>query len=144
LKLYLDTSVVVALFVAENIMHSTVAQQAVSSATVLASSEITYAETRAAFAQLKHTKRISKNEYKRAVSDFETAWLDFERIDIDESLARLGGVLADTLLLKGYDSIQLAAAVTMHVVSRDVEFLTFDQRLEKKAQTLGRVPIWSP
>jgi predicted nucleic acid-binding protein len=93
LKLYLDTSVVVALFVAENIMHSTVAQQAVSSATVLASGEITYAETRAAFAQLKHTKRISKNEYKRAVSDFETAWLDFERIDIDESLSRLGGVL---------------------------------------------------
>jgi uncharacterized protein len=136
LKLYLDTSVVVALFVAENHTHSTLARQAISRATVLASGEITYAETRAAFAQLKHSKRISKNEYKRAVSDFE-------RIDIDESLARLGGVLADALLLKGYDSIQLAAAVTMHAVSRDVEFLTFDQRLEKKAQTLGRVPIWS-
>lgn len=135
---------VVALFVAENPTHSALARQAVSGATVLASSEITYAETRAAFAQLKHTKRISKNEYKRAISDFETVWLDFERLDVDESLARLGGVLADTLLLKGYDSIQLAAAVTMHAVSRDLEFLTFDQRLEKKAQTLGRVPIWMP
>jgi uncharacterized protein len=144
LKLYLDTSVVVALFVAENPTHSALARQTVSGATVLASSEITYAETRAAFAQLKHTKRISKNEYKRAISDFETVWLDFERLDVDESLARLGGVLADTLLLKGYDSIQLAAAVTMHAVSRDLEFLTFDQRLEKKAQTLGRVPIWMP
>ncbi len=52
------------------------------------------------------------------------------------------GELAERFALRGYDSVQLAAAQSILPQVPDLAFATFDVRLNRAAQVLGmRVPL---
>jgi hypothetical protein len=59
-------------------------------------------------------------------------------LEIDQTLVELAGEYADTFALRGYDSIQLAAAFETGSVSQtQIFFACYDIRLNKAAKLLG-------
>jgi predicted adenine nucleotide alpha hydrolase (AANH) superfamily ATPase len=59
-------------------------------------------------------------------------------MDVTQSLVELAGEYADTFALRGYDSIQLAAAFeTGRIAQSPICFACFDVRLNKAAKLLG-------
>ncbi len=70
-------------------------------------------------------------------------WPHFVVMEIDQALVVLAGEYADAFALRGYDSIQLAAASEVARVSKaSVFFACFDARLNKAARLLG-LQTWS-
>lgn len=67
--------------------------------------------------------------------------LDWPRLlifEIDQALMELAGDYADTFALRGYDSVQLAAAVSVQqITALPTLFACFDLRLNKAAKVLG-------
>jgi uncharacterized protein len=142
LKLYIDSNAFVSLYANDNPDHALITKQAIGQAKTTASSLITYAEVRAAFRALRHNKRIRQREFVQAIKDFEHDWQMVERFEVNESLALLAGAIADVHFLKGCDAVHVATAVTLHSLSGDVQFLTFDIQLEKQILASGLVPLW--
>jgi predicted nucleic acid-binding protein len=65
-------------------------------------------------------------------------WPRFVVLEIDQPLVELAGEYADTFALRGYDSIQLAAAFEAGRISQSpIFFACFDARLNKAAKLLG-------
>jgi predicted nucleic acid-binding protein len=65
-------------------------------------------------------------------------WPHLVVLDIDQALVERAGEYADTFALRGYDSIQLAAAFEAGRISRSpIFFACFDTRLTKAAKLLG-------
>ena len=65
-------------------------------------------------------------------------WPHFVVLEIDQPLVELAGEYADTFALRGYDSIQLAAAFEAGRISQSpIFFACFDARLNKAAKLLG-------
>ncbi|PKO50714.1 MAG: VapC toxin family PIN domain ribonuclease, partial [Betaproteobacteria bacterium HGW-Betaproteobacteria-20] len=65
-------------------------------------------------------------------------WLHFVVLEIDQALVERAGEYADTFALRGYDSIQLAAAFEAGRVSQTpIFFACYDTRLNKAAKLLG-------
>jgi len=57
---------------------------------------------------------------------------------VNQTLVELAGEYADTFALRGYDSIQFAAASeTARISEQPVTFACFDTRLNKAARILG-------
>ena len=62
----------------------------------------------------------------------------FVVLETDQPLVELAGEYADTFALRGYDSIQLAAAFEAGRISQTpIFFACFDTRLNKAAKLLG-------
>jgi len=72
LRLYLDTSALVKLYVEEE--GSSMVRQWVDDADTVATSIIAFVETRAAFARRHREKRISSAAHVRLVRDFAADW----------------------------------------------------------------------
>jgi predicted nucleic acid-binding protein len=142
LKLYIDSNAFVSLYANDNPDHAVMTKQAIGQAKTTASSLITYAEVRAAFRSLRHNKRITQKEFVQAIKDFERDWQMVERLVVNESLALLAGAIADIHVFKGCDAVHVATAVTLHSLSGDLQFLTFDTQLEKRVLASGLVPLW--
>ena len=71
-------------------------------------------------------------------NQFELSWRDFAIIDINEKLMRLAGEIAEAFALSAYDSVQLAAAKTLHDGSgQKILFACFDKRLQKASAVMG-------
>lgn len=65
-------------------------------------------------------------------------WPHFVVIEINQALVEQAGDYADTFALRGYDSIQLAAAFeTGRIAQSPIVFSCFDDRLNKAAKVLG-------
>jgi predicted nucleic acid-binding protein len=65
-------------------------------------------------------------------------WRAFVIVEVTQSVVELAGDYADTFALRGYDSIQLAAAHTVQeAANEDLYFACFDIRLGKSARVLG-------
>ena len=65
-------------------------------------------------------------------------WPRFVVLDIDQSLVERAAEYADTFALRGYDSIQLAAAFETGRISQSpIIFASFDARLNKAGKLLG-------
>jgi hypothetical protein len=59
-------------------------------------------------------------------------------LEIDQTLVERAGEFADTFALRGYDSIQLAAAFeTARISQTPIFFACYDLRLNKAAKLLG-------
>ncbi len=142
MKLYIDSNAFVSLYANDNPDQAVMTKQAIGQAKTTASSLITYAEVRAAFRSLRHHKRITQREFVQAIKDFERDWQMVERLVVNESLALLAGAIADIHVLKGCDAVHVATAVTLHSLSGDLQFLTFDTQLEKRVLASGLVPLW--
>ncbi|MGL4612150.1 MAG: type II toxin-antitoxin system VapC family toxin [Trueperaceae bacterium] len=137
--LYLDTSAIVASYFYEP--HTATVSQATLQATQEWVSLIAYVETKAAFAQLKHQRRLVGKSYYQALKQFEEDWQTFDYYDISEEMVQLAASLAETFILKGYDAMHLASALRLQKVYKDLRFLSYDVRLNRAASSAG-LTLW--
>ncbi len=86
--LYLDTSALVKLYVAEDGSDSV--NEAVSAAEAVAASRVAYAETRAALAAAARLGRIEEEERAAAVAVFRAEWQLFAVVNMTQALVELG------------------------------------------------------
>ncbi len=67
-----------------------------------------------------------------------TDWPHFVVLEINQPLVERAGEYADMFALRGYDSIQLAAAFEVGSISQSpIFFACFNSRLNKAAKLLG-------
>jgi uncharacterized protein len=131
MTLYVDSSALVARYFTEP--HTQTASQFISNASNIVTVSITYTEFNAALSQLRHAKRIRKGAYENVLNQMELDWLTFERLDVTDSIVYFAGQLARNHLLKGYDAVQLAAALSTNVD----KMLTYDHKLARVAASVG-------
>ncbi|MCX5735242.1 MAG: type II toxin-antitoxin system VapC family toxin [candidate division NC10 bacterium] len=140
MTLYLDTSALVKLYVAEE--GSPLVHQAVANTPSVATSAIAYVEARAAFARRRRDGSLPLQEYRRILRDLDADWDHYLRIDVTEPLIREAAELAERHRLRAYDAIHLASA---HVVKErllePVVFASWDKTLEAAARRHGLQPL---
>jgi predicted nucleic acid-binding protein len=133
--LFCDTSALLKLFIDEE--GSDVMLRERSDCTAIAVCRITWAESMAAFAQRGRVKGANQAGLTQARSMFEQTWPDFAIADVTQPLVEKAGVYAEAFALRGYDSVQLAAAHNLHEqFDLPLTFACFDRRLNQAAQLL--------
>jgi predicted nucleic acid-binding protein len=105
---YLDTSAVVPLLIAEP--GSARAASLWDGADRVVSVWLVYAETRAALAQAERLGRLTARQLRDAVTAFDSLFEAIDLVEVDDTLARRAGELAQVRQLRGYDAVHLAAA----------------------------------
>jgi len=134
--LYLDTSALVKLYVAEEGSGS-VAEQ-VKAADVVATSRIAYVEAKAGIARKHREGEFAQEDYARLLKSFEVDWESYFVIEMTADVARLGGELVQRHPLRGFDGIHLASALLLKRKTKmNVAFSCFDERLAQAAQVEG-------
>jgi predicted nucleic acid-binding protein len=132
MTLYLDTSSLVKLYVEES--GSDEVRQDLSEASAGATSLLTYAEARAAFARARRSGSITPAGFRWAKREFETDWSILVIVPPSGALCRTAGDLAERYGLRGVDSIHLATF--LHLAANDrfeVRFSSFDRQLTRTA-----------
>jgi predicted nucleic acid-binding protein len=138
--LYLDTSALVKLFVAE--AQSARVRQAVSEDQLTVTHAIAYVEACAAFAQ---AARMRGNDalFSALRGHLDVQWKAWEILDATEPLIRRAADLAGRYRLRGYDSLHLAAAESAFDAFRGevpFRFAVFDEKLSDAAKLAG-IPL---
>jgi predicted nucleic acid-binding protein len=116
-------------------------RQLVAEASVVATSVVAYAETRAALARLRRNGALTAAALTSVKREFEQQWPTYLTLDATDSLCRAAGELAEQYGLRGFDSLHLA---TLGEVSRRAgidatRFSSFDDRLNQAARKLMRM-----
>lgn len=136
MRLYLDTSALLKLYVEEP--GSLQVEQAAEGAQTMATSMITYVETKAALSRRRRDGSLTVTEHKKLVRDFESDWKKYFVIEASETLIRNAGKFAEVHALRGYDAIQLASAAYLQTTLGEVvTFASWDDRLEAAATRQG-------
>jgi predicted nucleic acid-binding protein len=135
--LYLDTSVLVKLYIREEDSASVAA--AVADATVVSTSLLAYPEACAAFGRRRREKSISPAALKTARQAFDANWPSWIALGLDADLVVRSARLAEQYGLRAADAIHLASFERILATSEDedVRFLCADERLRKAARRLG-------
>jgi predicted nucleic acid-binding protein len=137
--LYLDTSSLVKLYVTET--GSDGVRQLVAEASVVATSVVAYAETRAALARLRRNGALTAAALTSVKREFEQQWPTYLTLDATDSLCRTAGELAEQYGLRGFDSLHLArfGEVARRAGTDGTRFSSFDERLNQAARKLMRM-----
>lgn len=130
--LYLDASALVKLYVEE--AGTPVVVGRIQHAEAVATALVTYAEARAALARHRREGALSAAELRRTVRELDREWGTYNVIDLTDLLVRSAGALAERHALRGYDAVQLAAALDLRASGATVEFCAFDTRLNHAAR----------
>jgi len=134
--LYLDTSALVKLYIAEP--GSQEVKALVESAQIVSTSRMAYVEARAGLARKFREQDLSREEYARMVGDLEADWGNYFILEVSESVVKLGGELTDKHPLRGFHALHLASALLLKNRTRSaVSFSCFDERLKAAAQAEG-------
>jgi predicted nucleic acid-binding protein len=143
MTLYLDTSSLVKLYVAEP--GSDAVRKLVDAATVVATSSVAYTETRAALARRRRERALLPAAFVSAKKAFEAEWSKYFTVDVTLTLCREAGEFAERYRLRAYDSVHLAAFAEIARAAgvRDTRFSSFDDALNRAARSLGRTLISS-
>ena len=138
MTLYLDTSSLVKLYVAEP--GSEAVRAHVDRATVVATSMVAYPETRAALARRRRERALSPAAFAAARRTFEDDWPTYLAVHVTDSLCREAGALAERYALRGYDSLHLASFLELarQAGGADTGFSSFDDRLNRAARLAAR------
>jgi predicted nucleic acid-binding protein len=138
MTLYLDTSSLVKLYVAEP--GSDAVRKLVDAATVVATSSVAYTETRAALARRRRERALVPAAFTSAKKAFEAEWSKYFTIDVTLTLCREAGEFAERYRLRAYDSVHLAAfaEIAREAGVRDTRFSSFDDALNRAARSLSR------
>jgi predicted nucleic acid-binding protein len=136
--LYLDTSSLVKLYVAE--AGSEDVRTHVDRATIVATSMIAYPETRAALARRRREHALRPAAFAAAKRKFEEDWPKYVAVHVTEALYRDAGNLAERYALRGYDSVHLASfpEIAREAGAAGTEFSSFDDRLNRAARLAAR------
>ena len=138
MTLYLDTSSLVKLYVAEPGAESV--RAAVDLATVVATSTIAYPEARAALARRRRERALSAAAFAGAKRQLDADWPKYLAVHVTDALCKEAGQLAEHHALRGYDSVHLASflAVAREAGVADTVFSSFDDRLSAAARTTAK------
>lgn len=137
--LFCDTSALVKLYVAED--SSDLMQALAESASTIAVCRIAWAEAMAALARRLRESPADAEGIETVRIRLRNDWHRYAVIEVTQPLVELAGDYADTFALRGYDSVQLAAARTLQEsTSEALQFACFDARLQKAAVVLGMLP----
>jgi predicted nucleic acid-binding protein len=136
--LYLDTSSLVKLYVAE--AGSEEVRAHVHRATIVATSTIAYPETRAALARRRRERALRPAGFAAAKRKFEEDWPKYVAVQVTETLCRDAGNLAERYALRGYDSVHLASflEIAREAGAADTEFSSFDELLNRAVRLAAR------
>jgi uncharacterized protein len=131
--LYLDTSSLVKLYVAEPGSESV--QTRVERATVVATSLISYPEARAALARRRRERLLAPAAFEAAKRNLDADWPKYLAVQVTNALCRDAGELAERYALRDYDSVHLASYldVARQAGAGDTEFSSSDDRLNVAA-----------
>ena len=130
------TSALVKLYIAE--AGSQEPKARVQEAEAVAVCRIAWAEAFAALSR--RAREVSEDAWpiEQAKAALAADWPHFVVLDINQPLVERAGEYADTFALRGYDSVQLAAAFEAGRISQSpIFFACFDTRLNKAARLLG-------
>lgn len=132
--LYLDTSSLVKFYVEE--VHSGKVRRWISDAEILSTSRVAYPEMLSAFSRRNREGDITDQDFQKVCTQLDTDWTDYAVLDLDENKA---GELVLQHGLRGFDAVHLAAALTLHAESEqmDLAFTSFDKKLNKAAASEG-------
>lgn len=138
--LYLDTSALVKLFVAE--AYSDSVRQAVSKARLTVTHAIAYVEACATFAR---AARLHGNDalFPALRANLDVQWKAWEILNVTEPLIHRAATLAGRHRLRGYDSLHLAAAELAFEAfhgQMSFHFAAFDVQLKEAASQTG-IPL---
>ncbi len=103
-------------------------------AAAVATARVTYVEARAAFARKRGEGGLDGRSLAQVVERLDGEWPAYTLIDVNELLIRRAGALAERHALRGYDAIQMAAALALMGDGRQVTFACFDRRLRRAAR----------
>jgi predicted nucleic acid-binding protein len=136
--LYLDTSSLVKLYVAE--AGSDNVRQLVGAANVVATSVVAYAEARAALARLRREGLLTASTLTSVTRELDEQWPRYLTLEATEALCRMAGAFAEKYSLRGFDSIHLAsfAEIATNAGIAETRFSSFDDRLNMAALKLTR------
>jgi len=138
--LFCDTSALLKLYVTE--AGSEELKLLVQEAEAVAVCRIAWAE---AFAVLSRRAREVPEDaitIEQAKAALAADWPHYVVLEIDQTLVERAGEYADTFALRGYDSIQLAAAFeTARISQTPIFFACYDLRLNKAAKLLGMLSL---
>jgi len=135
---YLDTSAIVKRYVAEP-GSDWVKQLCMASGNVVVLAEITLAETAATFSRLWREGQINEDERRGYLNLFIGDCEEYQLVAVERSIINLAVDLTQGHPLRGYDAVQLAAALSAQKLLREAEFIfvTSDQRLIAAAKDEG-------
>ena len=136
---YADASALVKRYVAEPGSGDVIAltSTAVAVATVL----VSRAEVAVALARAVRRGVVDVEGGRRAQRRFSRDWPALARVAVTDALVARAESLAWEHSLRGYDAVQLAAALTWREsVGRDVVLATFDRELWESAPQVGLTP----
>ncbi len=98
---------------------------------------ISWAETMAALARRQREDPNSGADLEEARQHLIHSWSTFSIVEVNQPLVETAGRFADVFALRGYDSVQLAAAHELHVnAEQTVVFASYDRRLNQAALLL--------
>lgn len=125
---YLDTSALVKLYVQEP--GSEIVRKLVDEASVVATSKVAYPEARAALARGFRDGLLEEKDYHQVVAALQNDWPSYLALELSDSLVWLAGELAEKYRLRSFDSIHLAAAVSLKTrLKSPLVAACFDDRL---------------
>lgn len=134
--LFCDTSALVKLYILED--SSRDMQALAGAASAIAVCRIAWAEMMAALARRAREFPNDADAIEVVRKRLRTDWPRYVVVEVTQALVELAGEYADTFALRGYDSVQLAAARTLQdMAGEEIQFACFDSRLGKAARMLG-------
>jgi len=138
LTVYFDTSALIKLLVGEP--GGGLARDLWEEADVRTSTQLIYAEVRAAAAAIHRAGRIRTRRYPSTVEEIDALYADLDVIAIDDPLARSAGDLAERHALRGYDAVHLASALAIDLPG-ELVIATWDRELAAAAVAEGRMVV---
>ncbi len=137
---YFDTSAIIPLLIDEPL--SSLAYRLWHQASWIATARISYVEARVGLARACRTGRISPEELGEAVGGLEVLDRQFHHIEITPGLVTSAGDLAEEVVLRVYDAIHLAAALSLDM--DDAVVVTGNRHLAATARAHGLASISDP
>ena len=134
--LFCDTSALLKLYIVES--GSEALKARVVDAEAVAVCRVAWAEAHAALSRRAREVPGDAPVIEQAKAALVQDWPHFVVMEVDQALVERAGNYADTFALRGYDSIQLAAAFEAgRIAQSPICFACFDARLNKAADVLG-------
>ena len=137
MRLYLDTSALVKLYVQEE--GSSIVRGEVEKASLVATCAIAYVEARSAFARRRREGRLPPGEHRRVIRDLDADWEHYFLLDVTPSLIRQAAKIAEVHRLRAYDAVHLASAALFkeRLAGSVTHFLCWDNDLTAAAALEG-------
>jgi len=134
--LYMETSGLVKVYVEES--GSENVRNLILQADLVATSVISYAEARAAFARKFRDKEIKEKDHDHIKRALESDWDRFFIVDLTSAVVKDAGNLAEKYALRGFDALHLASALMLkRTPSSAVAFSSADKKLREAATREG-------